>query len=62
MAGQAGSKHQQRANAGVIFFFWWFIWKERNSRIFECKESSFLQTADRIKVAVETFDRPFPVG
>lgn len=30
-----GSKQQQRYNAGVILFFWWHLWKERNRRIFE---------------------------
>jgi hypothetical protein len=57
--GQAGSKQQQRENAGVVLFFWWCIWKERNSRIFDSKDASFLQTADQIKVAVRMYDRAF---
>jgi hypothetical protein len=28
------SKRQQRICAGIIFFFWWFLWKERSQRIF----------------------------
>jgi hypothetical protein len=24
------SKRQQRINAGIVFFYWWLLWKERN--------------------------------
>jgi hypothetical protein len=41
-----GSKRLQRKRAGVVFLFWWHVWKERNRRIFEGKESSFLQVAN----------------
>jgi hypothetical protein len=34
----AGSKSEQQINVGVVFFFWWFIWKERNYMIFDNKE------------------------
>jgi hypothetical protein len=45
----AGSKRQQLAIAGVIFFCWWEIWKERNRRIFNQEERSFLHVTDLIK-------------
>jgi hypothetical protein len=58
--GQQGSKRQQRVNAGIVFFFWWYIGKEPNKRIFESKESSFIQTAEHIKEAFATFSRVYP--
>jgi hypothetical protein len=37
---RAGSKEQQREVAGIMYFFWWCIWKEQNQRIFKHKECS----------------------
>jgi hypothetical protein len=36
-------KRQQMINAGIIFYFWWYIWKERNRRVFDQEECSHLQ-------------------
>jgi hypothetical protein len=51
-----GSKELRRKNSGILITFWWFIWKERNKRIFEQSESSFCQVADRIVDAVALFN------
>jgi hypothetical protein len=39
---RAGTKKQQLKTVGIMFFFWWGIWKERNRRIFNQEEHSFL--------------------
>jgi hypothetical protein len=54
---RAGSKKQQRIFAGIIFFFWWNIWKERNRRIFKGNEASFLQVAEQTNEAICIFGR-----
>jgi hypothetical protein len=46
------SKQQQKIDVEVVFFFWWFIWKEGNRRIFEHKECSTLQVVEQIKEAI----------
>jgi hypothetical protein len=56
-AGQAGSKQRQRVSAGIIFLFWWLIWKERKVRVFELQESSFIQVVERIKAAAREFNQ-----
>jgi hypothetical protein len=50
-----GSKKQQRLNAGTMLLFWWQVWKERNRRVFENNESSFLQVAGLVKSSVKEF-------
>jgi hypothetical protein len=35
-----GSKKEKRGNLGVLLTYWWYIWKERNVRIFYFKETS----------------------
>jgi hypothetical protein len=57
---RAGSKEQQREGACIMFFFWWCIWKEKNQRIFEHKECSSVQVAEKIKEAVISYHRAFP--
>jgi hypothetical protein len=37
---KSGSKKEKRKKVGILFTFWWLIWKERNRRIFEFKETS----------------------
>jgi hypothetical protein len=54
---QVPSKQQQKIDAGIVFFFWWFIWKERNRRIFEHKECSTLQVVEQIKKQFFTYRR-----
>jgi hypothetical protein len=38
---QAGYTEDKRKKLGILFMFWWFIWRERNSRIFYDKHKSF---------------------
>jgi hypothetical protein len=56
-AGSAGSKQQQRKNAGIILLFWWNI--ERNRQCFENQEASFLQVSELIKAAAKDYSRAF---
>jgi hypothetical protein len=48
----AGSKKIKRKKTGILLTFWWIIWKERNKRIFEHKETSAHQLAVQIKEAI----------
>jgi hypothetical protein len=32
---RTGSKNNQRRNTGIVLFYWWFVWKERNQPVFE---------------------------
>jgi hypothetical protein len=36
-------KKSEKRKLGIIFTFWWQIWKERNRRIFESQELSVQQ-------------------
>jgi hypothetical protein len=36
----SGSKKEKLCKVGILFTFWWMIWKERNRRIFENSELS----------------------
>jgi hypothetical protein len=38
-----GTKKEKKRKLGILFTFWWMIWKERNSRIFEDKQRSVSQ-------------------
>jgi hypothetical protein len=49
---RAGARKHQCENACIIFFFWRFIWKERNNIVFKGKESFFLQVTELIKDAI----------
>jgi hypothetical protein len=58
---RTGSKNNQRCNSGIMFFCWWFVWKERNQqRVFEHKEKSFLQVVEQIKSEITNFQLAFP--
>jgi hypothetical protein len=54
-------KKQQRKVAGAIMFYWWNLWKERNRRVFDKKELSFLQVVDLIKQGINLFSRTLAV-
>jgi hypothetical protein len=43
-----GTKQQQKRNVGVVFLFWWQLWKERNRRVFEGQELSYIQVAQLV--------------
>jgi hypothetical protein len=47
-----GTKQTKRKNAGILFTFWWLIWKECNKRIFEHIEVSGVQLAALIQEAI----------
>jgi hypothetical protein len=55
------SKRQQRINAGIVFFYWWLPWKERNQRTFEHEEHSFIQVVQLIKEEIYAFHSVHPV-
>jgi hypothetical protein len=58
---RTGSKNNQRRNSGIMFFCWWFVWKERNQqRVFEHKEKSFLQVVEQIKSEITNFQLASP--
>jgi hypothetical protein len=44
---------------GVLFMYWWFLWKERNRRIFDQESRSSLQTARLIIDDVQLIWRAF---
>jgi hypothetical protein len=48
-----GSRKQQKETAGVVFFFWWQIWKEWNRCIFDHEERSFLQVVELAREAFQ---------
>jgi hypothetical protein len=39
--------------SGILFSFWWQIWKERNRRMFDQKEASVLQVSSLIHEAIQ---------
>jgi hypothetical protein len=59
---RTGSKKEQRRNVGIMFFCWWFVWKERNQCVFANKESSYLWVVDQIKSEVGLFFRVHSSG
>jgi hypothetical protein len=46
---QAGYTTDKRKKLGILFTFWWFIWRERNRRFFYDKHKSFRATANAIQ-------------
>jgi hypothetical protein len=44
-----GSKKMKRMKIGILFNFWWQLWKERNRCIFEDKHQSPLQVLSLLK-------------
>lgn len=36
----SGSQAHKRRKIGILFSFWWEMWKERNRRVFEGSERS----------------------
>lgn len=51
-----GNKTQKKELMGTLLSFWWQIWKERNRRIFDQKESSFKQVAHLANEAIKAID------
>lgn len=50
---RTGSKTLKRKLLGILFSFWWQVWKERNRRIFDHNEQSFKQFAQLTKEAIQ---------
>jgi hypothetical protein len=46
---RSGSMEEKQRRMGALFTFWWWVWKERNGRIFEGKERSAMQLAQIIQ-------------
>jgi hypothetical protein len=38
-----GSKKEKKKRLGMLCTFWWRLWRERNKRVIENKQSSVLQ-------------------
>jgi hypothetical protein len=56
-----GTRQTKRKKMCVLFIFWWHIWKERNSRIFENQELFIPQLAAVLQEEIELFSRAHPV-
>jgi hypothetical protein len=46
---RSGSRKEKQRRMGVLFTFWWWVWKERNYRTFEGRERSAMQLAQIIQ-------------
>jgi hypothetical protein len=53
-----GSKKEKKKKLGILFTFWWLIWRERNNRIFEDKHRSVPQL---IKLIQDSLKVDLPV-
>lgn len=42
-------KREKKKHAGLLFSFWWQIWKERNRRIFYAAEQSYRHVAKLVQ-------------
>jgi hypothetical protein len=51
----SGTAKEKRKRLGVLFSFWWQVWKESNRRIFEGKEKSVPQVANLLKEHIASF-------
>jgi hypothetical protein len=49
------SKQQQKESTGIVCYFWWHIWKERNKRIFENEECSFNVVVKQTREGITNF-------
>jgi hypothetical protein len=47
-----GSKKEKKIKLGILFMFWWQIWKERNNRVFHEGEHSVTRVVGLIKEQV----------
>jgi hypothetical protein len=45
----SGNRMDKRRKIGLLFSFWWQIWKERNRRIFDGKQQSTLQVFSHLQ-------------
>jgi hypothetical protein len=54
------NQKREKKKLGILFTFWWNIWKERNHKIFEHKEASVSRLASEIIEAVKNLEVAFP--
>jgi hypothetical protein len=47
---------------GIVVYFWWNVWKERNRRIFQHSSLDALAVANLIKENVQQFQQTTPLG
>jgi hypothetical protein len=52
---KSGPAAQKKQGIRVLFTFWWYIWKERNKKVFDQLESSAHATASLVQEAVLLF-------
>lgn len=52
----SGSDVDKRRKVGILFSFWWEIWKERNRRVFDNKEQSPIEVATLTLEAIKMVD------
>jgi hypothetical protein len=53
----SGDTNTKRSKLDILFFFWWCLWKERNRRIFEDKESSVPQLSAILRQEISLFSQ-----
>lgn len=54
---KGNSKVEKLRNVGILLYFWWQIWKERNRTIFEGKEQSFRQVTEPLRADINTYNQ-----
>jgi hypothetical protein len=52
---KTGTSGNKKDSLGILFMFWWNLWKERNRCIFDQEEKSALQTARLILDEIRQF-------
>jgi hypothetical protein len=57
---KSGPEKEKKKNLGILFTFWWFIWKDRNNRFFEDKHKPFRALASLIQDEVRLIMLKFP--
>jgi hypothetical protein len=55
------SKIVKRMKLGILFTFWWHIWKETNRRFFDNKEQSIPRLAAVLQEKVALYTRAHSV-
>jgi len=56
VASSQAARHESRRLRGILLFFWWEIWKERNRRIFQHSSLQLNEVVNSIKDDLLLFD------
>jgi hypothetical protein len=56
---RTGSKNEKRKKVGILFTYWWNIWKERNNKIFRNEARSPARLMEVIRAEIITQDSVF---